>query len=177
MAEPARERTEVLVIGSGAGGAVTAFELAAAGRDVAVLEEGGEHADDEYGKSSPEAMRLLYRRRGMTPILGKVPLGYVEGACVGGSTEINSGFWHRTPRETLLRWKTRFGLDVTPEELEPCFAWAESMLHVSLHTGARPASTELFGRGIERINPVVNAVEDTRPVRGVARPVADRAHL
>ena len=29
MAEPARERTEVLVIGSGAGGAVTAFELAA----------------------------------------------------------------------------------------------------------------------------------------------------
>lgn len=64
MAEAVRHRTEVLVVGSGAGGAVTALELASAGRDVAVLEEGGEHADDDYGKSSPEAMRLLYRRRG-----------------------------------------------------------------------------------------------------------------
>jgi choline dehydrogenase-like flavoprotein len=150
MAEPARERTEVLVIGSGAGGAVTAFELAAAGRDVAVLEEGGEHADDEYGKSSPEAMRLLYRRRGMTPILGKVPLGYVEGACVGGSTEINSGFWHRTPREVLSRWHAQFDLaHVGVGEMTPHFEWAEARLGISKYEGEWPKSTQVFARGID----------------------------
>ena len=142
MAEPARERTEVLVIGSGAGGAVTAFELAAAGRDVAVLEEGGEHADDEYGKSSPEAMRLLYRRRGMTPILGKVPLGYVEGACVGGSTEINRGFWHRTPREVLSRWHAQFDLaHVGVGEMTPHFERAEARLGISTYEGGWPTRT------------------------------------
>lgn len=129
MAEAVRERTEILVIGSGAGGAVTALELARAGRDVAVLEEGGEHPDADYGKGSTDAMRTLYRRRGMTPILGQVPLGYVEGACVGGSTEINSGFWHRTPREVLLRWHAQFDLQhASAEEMAPHFEWAEQRL-------------------------------------------------
>src|SRR5262249_24958571 len=100
MSTPAA-RTEVLVIGSGAGGAVTAARLAAAGLDVTVLEEGKRHDPATYGAHSAAAMANLYRRRGMTPILGRVPIGYVEGACFGGSTEINSGFWHRTPREML----------------------------------------------------------------------------
>lgn len=150
MAEAVRHRTEVLVVGSGAGGAVTALELASAGRDVAVLEEGGEHADDDYGKSSPEAMRLLYRRRGMTPILGQVPLGYVEGACVGGSTEINSGFWHRTPREVLLRWHAQFGLaDAGVDDMAPHFDWAEERLGISKYDREWPKSTRMFAQGIE----------------------------
>lgn len=147
---PDRERVEVIVIGSGAGGAVTALELALVGRNVVVLEEGRRHADADYGKSSPEAMRLLYRRRGMTPILGKTPLGYVEGACLGGSTEINSGFWHRTPRETLLRWKAQFDLaDSGPDELAPHFAWAEEITRVQPYGRPLPMSTQVFARGIE----------------------------
>ena len=71
-------------------------------------------------------MRSLYRRRGMTPILGHVPIAYVEGCCVGGSTEINSGFWHRPPTETLLRWKAQYDLTAaSPEELRPSWEWAE----------------------------------------------------
>lgn len=150
MAETARERTEVLVIGSGAGGAVTAYHLAAAGRDVAVLEEGGDHGEEDYGKSSPEAMRQLYRRRGMTPILGQVPLGYVEGACVGGSTEINSGFWHRTPREVLLRWAAQFDLrHAGVDEMAPHFEWAESQVGVQPYGREWPKSTRVFAKGIE----------------------------
>jgi len=144
------ERVDVLVIGSGAGGAVTALELASAGRGVCVLEEGARHELAQYGAGSVEAMQRLYRRRGMTPITGRVPIGYVEGACLGGSTEINSGFWHRTPREVLLRYKSQFDLqNASPEELDPHFEWAEERLHVSLRGSAWPKSTQVFSRGIE----------------------------
>ncbi len=140
---------DVLVLGSGAGGAVTALELARRGRDVLVLEEGDEHPPEHYGRSAPEAMGLLYRRRGMTPIFGPAPIGYVEGCCVGGSTEINSGFWHRAPDETLARWSESFGLiDAQPVDLAPHFAWAETELGVGLHPGPLPRSTALFARGL-----------------------------
>src|SRR5688572_28562994 len=112
----ADRKTQVLIIGSGAGGAVTAHTLAGAGFDVTVLEEGARHSAEDYGKNPLEGMRNLYRKRGMTPILGMVPIGYVEGACVGGNTAINSGFWHRTPPSTLLRWKAQYDLDATPED-------------------------------------------------------------
>ena len=141
---------DVLVIGSGAGGAVTAHELASAGRGVVVLEEGSKHEVGDYGQGSVVAMEQLYRRRGMTPIIGRVPIGYVEGACLGGSTEINSGFWHRTPREVLLRYKSQFDLaDASPDELAPHFEWAEKQLHVGLHGAPWPKSTAVFSRGIE----------------------------
>lgn len=144
-------KTRVLVIGSGAGGAVTALELARAGVDVTVVEEGQRHdRATGYGISSTDAMKRLYRRRGMTPIVGSVPIGYVEGACVGGSTEINSGFWHRTPREVLARWQAQFDLDgATADELAPHFEWAEEQVGVSLSGKPWPKSTEVFARGAD----------------------------
>lgn len=141
---------QVLVVGSGAGGAVTALELASRGWNVLVLEEGARFDLGDYGGQPTVAMKKLYRRRGMTPILGSVPIGYVEGCCLGGSTEINSGFWHRTPREILLRWKAQYDLaHASPEEMEANFDWAEAQTSVSLSKSPWPASTRVFSRGIE----------------------------
>lgn len=156
--------TQVLVVGSGAGGAVTALELARAGLDVCVLEEGARWPLDRYGRGSAEAMTHLYRRRGMTPILGRVPVGYVEGACVGGSTEINSGFWHRTPREVLLRWKAQFDLDAaTVDELAPHFDAAEALVGTTLHHGPWPKSTQVFKRGIDAMGWAAQEVPRAAP--------------
>ncbi len=145
-----KARTRVLVIGSGAGGAVTTLELAKAGYEVLVLEEGSRHDLVDYGKSGTVAIPKLYRKRGMTPILGSVPIGYGEGQCVGGSTEINSGFWQQAPRETLLRWKSQYDLcDASEEDLFPHYRWAEEILEVAPHPTVWSSGTKVFARGIE----------------------------
>ncbi|MCB9586954.1 MAG: GMC family oxidoreductase [Polyangiaceae bacterium] len=149
MAEAPQDEAQVLVIGSGAGGSTVAYELARRGFDVVVLEEGGHFELADYGQPAPVAMRQMYRKRGMTPILGGVPIGYVEGCCVGGSTEINSGFWHRTPPEVLLRWQTQLGLDIASSELDEHFEWAERELRVGVSEQAWPPSTAAFARGAE----------------------------
>lgn len=150
------------MIGSGAGGAVTALELARKGVSVTVLEEGDAHESD-YGKGSPRALRELYRRRGMTPIVGSVPLGYAEGAALGGSTDVNSGFWHRTPRELLLRWHAQFGLaDASYEQLVPHFEWAEGLLGVGLHPPPLPETSQLFARGAEAMGWAAQEIPRTR---------------
>jgi len=141
---------QVLIIGSGAGGAMTAHVLAEAGYNVLLLEEGRRWDQTELGNNCPEGMKKMYRRRGMTPIMGSVPIGYAEGRCYGGGTEINSGFWHRTPPEILMRWKAQYDLsDSYPKDLEPHFVWLEKQLHVSKFDNEWPVSTKVFARGIE----------------------------
>jgi choline dehydrogenase-like flavoprotein len=143
--------TDVVVIGSGAGGAVTAATLAERGRDVLVLEEGPDVATGKLVSNSSEAMRLLYRDGGMTPILGSRNIAFVEGRCVGGSTKINSAFWHRLPADSYHRWRADADLDgFSAEEMAPYFERVERALSVSLSGGRGiPESSLAFRRGAE----------------------------
>jgi choline dehydrogenase-like flavoprotein len=163
---PGAERvaTEVLVVGSGAGGATVARTLAELGHDVLVLEEGHRVPAARYGGSSAEAFSTFYRNRGMTPILGPIPIGFVEGACVGGSTEVNSGFWHRTPAETLIRWNAVYGMeDIGPDAMAPHFLWAEDALGVGTFPGPLPPSTQVFQRGAQAMGWAAKEVPRTAP--------------
>jgi choline dehydrogenase-like flavoprotein len=164
------DAVEVLVVGSGAGGAVTAVELASHGHNVLVVEEGNPPGDDQPDAGSTETVTRLYRHRGMTPILGHVPIAYVEGQCVGGSTEINSGFWHRPPPEALLRWKAQFDLScASPGELRPHWEWAEQLLGVGVAQGTWPPSSEAFARGARAMDWEVHEVPRTAArARGAA---------
>jgi nucleoside-diphosphate-sugar epimerase/choline dehydrogenase-like flavoprotein len=153
VAEGARLTTEILVVGSGAGGAVTAAALAEGGREVLLLEEGPNVDTSRIATNSPGAISLLYRNGGMTPMLGRQSIAFVEGRCVGGSTEINSGFWHRVPMDAYGRWQANALLaDFTPGIMEPYFDRLEADLSVSrLAADQVPRSSVVFREGIERL--------------------------
>ncbi len=169
-----RERAGALVVGSGAGGAVTALELALHGHDVLMLEEGEDPGEPLSDAGATGTMARLYRHRGMTPILGHVPIAYVEGRCVGGSTEINSGFWHRPPLESVLRWRAQYDLACAgPEDLRPHWEWAERLLGVGLAEDGWPRSSEVFARGAQAMDWAVSEVPRTAARARTGRPGPD----
>jgi choline dehydrogenase-like flavoprotein len=165
---------EVLVIGSGAGGAVTAALLAEAGRDVLLVEEGPWYDPDTCEPFSLEEMRTRYRNGGPVAALGRPPVAYVEGRCVGGSTEVNSGLYHRPPAETVAAWGERYRiLDCEPHVLDAFAADIERTLTVSTLPGPPPAASAALERGASKLGwramevPRVFRYDDASSSRGV----------
>ncbi len=138
-------RCEIAVVGSGPGGAITACLLAEAGRDVLLLEEGPFLPLESCPPFSRLEMEQKYRSGGLTVALGTNKIAYVEGRCVGGGSEINSGLYHRTPPEVLARWRREFLVEaLTEKDLQPHFEANERDVSVSLLPGAAsPASLKL----------------------------------
>lgn len=104
------ERCDVVVVGSGAGGASVARVLAERGLDVIVLEEGHLHDASSYTTDPLDALRRMYRDGGLTVLEGRPAIPLPLGRCVGGTTVINSGTCVRTPDEVLLRWRDDLGI-------------------------------------------------------------------
>ena len=128
-AHDARMTADVIVIGSGAGGAVAATRLAELGRDVLVLEEGILVTSDELTENEGDMTARLYAERGMraTDDLSFVLL---QGAAVGGGTLINWMITFRAPDFVLDEWTDRFRLTgFTPAELAPVFDRVEREIH------------------------------------------------
>ncbi|HLJ99001.1 MAG TPA: GMC family oxidoreductase [Streptosporangiaceae bacterium] len=122
---------DTVVVGSGAGGATVAAELAEAGRDVVLVEEGGYHSTGEFGASSVGALRTLYRDGGGGMTLGRPSVLYAEGRCVGGSTVVNGGMAWRTPSRVLSEWAARDGIrGIAEADMAPCFDEIETRLNV-----------------------------------------------
>ncbi len=143
---------DVVVVGSGAGGAVTAAALAEGGRDVVVVEEGPWVDPDEMEPFSFEEMRVKYRHRGLTAALGRPGIAYAEGRCVGGSTEINSGLYRRLPEDLAARWRDRYRIaEFTPEVLDHYSSLIEDEIRISTVPGAPPLSSALIERGATKL--------------------------
>jgi choline dehydrogenase-like flavoprotein len=121
---------DVCIIGSGAGGATVAAELAEAGFDVLVVEEGSYYQTRDFTADTSAMVRQLYRDGGATMALGTPPILFQEGRAVGGSTVINGGMSWRTPDKILDRWQ-KAGLGTSPEEMEPYFERVERRIHVA----------------------------------------------
>lgn len=141
---------DVVVVGSGAGGAVVAAELAEAGWDVVALEEGPHVPTDRFTTDALAAFRTLYRDGALTTMLGTPPVGYVEGRCVGGSTTVNGGMAWRTPSDVLDRWRAEHDLDLG--DLDPVFERVERRLSVATQDpGSIGRDQELLRAGADAL--------------------------
>ncbi len=128
---------EVVIVGSGAGGAVVAQVLAEAGVDVVVLEEGPYVPDHVYQAYRPtETLRHVGREAGATVVLGMgdTPLITVmAGRAVGGSSILTGGVCFRVPEYVHHRWVHERGLtDLTEEAMEDAYASAERASSVAV---------------------------------------------
>lgn len=125
---------DVVVVGSGAGGAVAAYELARAGRSVIVLEAGPYVPSSEFTEDLSKAMLQLYQDQGtQTNAIGDMLV--LQGRCVGGSTVVNACAAFRTPSYILEDWQKLHGLsNLTPQALEPYFNKVEDHLGVHVNT-------------------------------------------
>jgi choline dehydrogenase-like flavoprotein len=124
------EECDVVIVGSGAGGAVAAASLAEAGLDVVVLEAGDHYNRDNYPSDHLEAIATLYRDAGLTIAEGRPPIPVPVAKVLGGTTVINSGTCFRAPDPILENWKQRYGVGWA-RELDADFAEAEEFLHVT----------------------------------------------
>lgn len=133
------EECDVVVVGSGAGGAVAAATLAEAGLEVVVLEAGQHFNRESYPADGLEAIAALYRDGGLTVAEGKPPIPVPVGRVVGGTTVVNSGTCFRAPAPVLDHWRDRYGV-AWSDDLAPDFAEAEEFLRVT------PLDPERMGR-------------------------------
>lgn len=165
-------RINALVVGSGAGGAIVAAILAEGGWEVLVAEEGAWAPASERPLGFPEELVQMYRHGGLSPFLGRPPIAFAEGRGVGGSTEVNSGLWLRTPSAVVRRWQQEFQVrDISDEQLDKLFMELEHELKVSLFSGpVWPRTTEVLRQGAARLKWSVEhvprvGVEPLRPGR------------
>ena len=144
---------DAVVIGSGAAGALIAYRLAEAGRDVLVLER-GQHVDpSQFSEDEVEQISRLYSD-GALQLSRDFRFQVLQGMCVGGSTVVNNAVCFEIPDDVLARWNDPSGLDAGLDEarLREAFTTVGERLRISeqpdgfLNPGARK-----FTEGIERL--------------------------
>lgn len=124
---------DVVVIGSGTGGAVIAHELAASGKSVVILESGRYIPSSQFTEDMAWALENLYKDVGtQTNTIGDMVV--LEGNCVGGSSVISSAIAARAPDFVLETWSKKFGLPgLAPDNFKKYYEKVEKRLHVHLN--------------------------------------------
>ncbi len=144
----------VLVIGSGAGGGVIAAELAEAGYDVVVVEEGPWARTEDFRPEARRTIQTLYRDGGASMSIGNPPVIFSEGRVVGGSTVINGGMSWRTPDAILERWVRDDGIEHgDPTSMAPYFERVEHFINVAYQDPESASrDNELLKEGADKLN-------------------------
>jgi choline dehydrogenase-like flavoprotein len=122
---------DVCVIGSGAGGAVVAYEIAAMGYNVVIVEEGGYYTTKDYDGKPLKNMKTMWRGAGSTVSFGIPPISIPTGKCVGGTTAINSATCFRTPEHIIKQWNKNLRIDIDYKSLELYFEKVEKIINVT----------------------------------------------
>ncbi len=155
---------DVAIVGTGAGGGVTAEILSAAGLSTVLLEEGPLKSTRDFHMRESEAYPQLYQESAARKTLDDA-ISILQGRCVGGSTTVNWTSSFRTPPSTLAYWQREFGLgELAGDRLSPWFEVMERRLSVAPWTTAPNKNNELLHRGAHRLG--ISTAVIRRNVRG-----------
>jgi choline dehydrogenase-like flavoprotein len=142
---------DVVVIGSGAGGGVTAEILADAGLKVVIVEEGPLAGASEFNMREHEAYPRLYQDSAARRTHDN-GITILQGRCVGGSTTVNWTSSLRTPASTLAHWREAHGLrSMTPAALDPWFHRMEARLSIAPWPAPPNENNDVLRRGCETL--------------------------
>ncbi len=139
---------DVVIIGTGAGGGVTAEMLALSGLKVVLIEEGPLKSSNDFNMKEADAYPQMYQENlGRRTIDGGV--GILQGRTVGGGTVVNWATSFRTPTPVLDHWRTNFGLtEYTKAKMDPWFAAVEKRLAIKPWGGPLNGSNAVLRRGL-----------------------------
>ena len=155
---------DVVIIGSGAGGGVTAEILTLAGLKVVLIEEGSLKSSKDFKMREADAYPALYQESAGRKTKDKA-INILQGRTVGGSTTVNWTSSFRTPNGTLDYWQQHFGLkDYSSQALSPWFAMMEARLNVSDWQTPPNENNDLLRRGAQQLGIPTSAIR--RNVRG-----------
>jgi choline dehydrogenase-like flavoprotein len=160
--ETVREKADVVVVGTGAGGGTLGAYLAERGWNVVMMEKGGFFRAEDFTQREEDAMADFNGRRGLdSTVDNAIFLNYAEA--VGGCTVHYWGDSFRTPSDRLERWRAHSGLDwMTESELNPHWDAIEKELGIHI------AGEELFNEN----NKLVRQGCEALGIEGHAPPTA-----
>jgi choline dehydrogenase-like flavoprotein len=124
------ERPDVCIIGSGAGGAVMAAQLAERGVRVLVLEEGAQRRLQDFQMKERTAFAQLYREQGQRGT-SDLAIAILQGRALGGGSLVSWTSCLRIPDQVLVHWRAIHGVEgLDPATLAPHFSAVEHRLRV-----------------------------------------------
>jgi choline dehydrogenase-like flavoprotein len=142
---------DVAIVGSGAGGGVTAEILTLAGLNVVIIEEGPLKSSSDFKMREAQAYPTLYQEGAARKTRDK-NINILQGRAVGGSTTVNWTSSFRTPDDTLAYWQSHFGLaDYSKDAMAPWFDMMEQRLHVATWEVPPNENNSLLAKGSEKL--------------------------
>jgi hypothetical protein len=156
---------DVVIVGSGAGGSIIARELAHAGIDVVVVEEGGPVSREDFEDRPLHRVVKYYRANGLTATRGTPVIPVPMGRVVGGTPVVNSGTCLRAPDSVLQEWAEIHGAALAAPD-----ALGQAYEDVAAQLSIQPVTEDIMGnngrivrRGAEELK--LRAQPIPRPVR------------
>ncbi len=159
------EEADVVVVGSGPCGSVVAYELAARGRRVALLEEGPPFTPQDFELDGALSMARTMREAGLRATRGTV-IPTMQAIALGGGSLVNSAICVRPPDFVFEAWSERFELARTRRfDLDPHYDAVEAFLGIApTPDEVQGARNLLFRDGCRALD--IEAEPIARNVRG-----------
>jgi long-chain-alcohol oxidase len=141
---------EVCVVGSGAGGATAAAVLAAAGKDVIVLEAGGYYDGADFDGAELAGYQRLYTEGGSAATADH-SVGLLAGECLGGGTVVNYTTSFRTPDDIRAEWAAAGVPWFTADEYTKSLDTVCTRLSVNVNHNRISAREQILDRGLRAL--------------------------